>query len=53
MAGGVDVGLLGPGRRVEEPRLAGEWFDLMRTEVMNPATSRTGLSLETTWLSPD
>ena len=44
MAGGVG-GLLGPRRRVEEPRLAGEWFDLMRTEVMNPATSKRGRSL--------
>ena len=35
--------LLRPWRGVEEPRLAGEGFDLMRTEVVNPATSKTGL----------
>ena len=47
----VLVDLLGPRRRVEEPRLAGEWFDLMRTEVVNPATSETGLSLKAALIS--
>ena len=39
----LNVGLLGPGRPVEEPRLGGERFDLVRTEVVNPATSKPGL----------